>query len=82
MENVAKTTELVKAAHDKGLSIEAEVGSAAVKHQGHVAGLLLNGVQSLKTQTLPVLGILAVDVADACWTSIIEKVKNLNKILT
>ena len=28
-ENIAKTRELVELAHDKGLSIEAEVGSAA-----------------------------------------------------
>ena len=33
-ENVAKTTELVKAAHDKGLSIEAEVGSIGGEEDG------------------------------------------------
>ena len=35
-ENVAKTTELVKAAHDKGLSIEAEVGSIGGEEDGVV----------------------------------------------
>ena len=34
--NVAKTTELVKAAHDKGLSIEAEVGSIGGEEDGVV----------------------------------------------
>ena len=33
-ENVAKTTELVKAAHDKGISIEAEVGSIGGEEDG------------------------------------------------
>ncbi len=33
-ENVAKTTELVKAAHDKGVSIEAEVGSIGGEEDG------------------------------------------------
>ena len=35
-ENVAKTTELVKAAHDKGISIEAEVGSIGGEEDGVV----------------------------------------------
>ena len=35
-ENVAKTTELVKAAHDKGLSIEAEVGAIGGEEDGVV----------------------------------------------
>lgn len=35
-ENVAKTTELVKIAHDKGLSIEAEVGSIGGEEDGVV----------------------------------------------
>ena len=33
-ENIAKTTELVKAAHDKGISIEAEVGSIGGEEDG------------------------------------------------
>ena len=35
-ENIAKTTELVKAAHDKGISIEAEVGSIGGEEDGVV----------------------------------------------
>ena len=35
-ENVAKTTELVKLAHDKGISIEAEVGSIGGEEDGVV----------------------------------------------
>ncbi|MDE7223417.1 MAG: class II fructose-1,6-bisphosphate aldolase [Acetatifactor sp.] len=35
-ENVAKTTELVKAAHDKGMSIEAEVGAIGGEEDGVV----------------------------------------------
>ena len=35
-ENVAKTTELVKAAHDKGVSIEAEVGAIGGEEDGVV----------------------------------------------
>ena len=35
-ENIAKTTELVKAAHDKGISIEAEVGSIGGEEDGAV----------------------------------------------
>ena len=35
-ENIAKTTELVKAAHDKGLSIEAEVGAIGGEEDGVV----------------------------------------------
>jgi fructose-bisphosphate aldolase class II len=35
-ENVAKTTELVKAAHEKGMSIEAEVGSIGGEEDGVV----------------------------------------------
>ena len=35
-ENIAKTTELVKAAHDKGISIEAEVGAIGGEEDGVV----------------------------------------------
>ena len=35
-ENVAKTTELVQLAHDKGISIEAEVGSIGGEEDGVV----------------------------------------------
>ncbi len=35
-ENVTKTTELVKIAHDKGMSIEAEVGSIGGEEDGVV----------------------------------------------
>ncbi len=37
-ENVAKTTELVKMAHDKGVSIEAEVGAIGGEEDGVVGG--------------------------------------------
>ena len=37
-ENVEKTTELVKAAHSKGLSIEAEVGSIGGEEDGVIGG--------------------------------------------
>ena len=42
-ENIAKTTELVKAAHEKGMSIEAEVGSIGGEEDGVVgAGEIAN----------------------------------------
>lgn len=37
-ENVAKTTELVKMAHDKGMSIEAEVGAIGGEEDGVIGG--------------------------------------------
>ena len=38
---------------------------AAVQHQGDVVGGVVDLVQSLEVQALPVGGVLAVDVADA-----------------
>lgn len=56
-ENIAKTTELVKAARDKGLSIEAEVGAIGGEEDGVVGmgecadphELLAPGVEAIKT---------------------------------
>lgn len=53
-ENIAKTTELVKAAYDKGLSIEAEVGAIGGEEDGVVGKgfdprkLLAPGVEAIK----------------------------------
>ena len=71
-ENVAKTKELVKICAEKGMSLEAEVGSIGGEEDG-VVGM---GECADPDESRPVSRILAMDIADTCSQHVHTKICN------
>ena len=54
---------------------------AAVQHQGNIVGSLMDALQCLEIQALPVFRVHAVNVADACGQEINAQIGDLSALL-